>query len=180
MQANVNPQRIQGAGTDQFTDIGFDATYQYLANLAHIFELNATYIRENRNMNASMALGLAEKQNSNLDTVRIRTAYTFQQTYGLNLFYGQTSGTADNVIYFSTDSISGSRTGKPNNQAFTAELSYTPFGKTVSTLKSLANLRIAAQYVHYFQFNGGIRNYDGSGRNAVGNDTLFLSGWLAF
>ncbi len=63
MQANVNPQRIQGAGTDQFTDIGFDATYQYLANLAHIFELNATYIRENRNMNASMALGLAEKRN---------------------------------------------------------------------------------------------------------------------
>ena len=180
MQANVSPQRMQGAGTDQFTDIGFDATYQYLANLAHIFELNATYIRENRNMYASMALGLAEKQNSSLDTVRIRTAYTFQQTYGLNLFYGQTSGTADNIIYFSTDPISGSRTGKPNNQAFTAELSYTPFGKTVSTLKSLANLRLAAQYVHYFQFNGGIRNYDGSGRNAVGNDTLFLSGWLAF
>jgi len=180
MQANVNPQRIQGAGTDQFTDFGFDATYQYLANLAHIFELNATYIRENRNMNASMALGLAEKQNSSLDTVRIRTAYTFQQTYSLNLNYGQTSGTADNVIYFSTDPISGSRTGKPNNQAFTAELSYTPFGKTASTLSSLANLRLAAQYVHYFQFNGGIRNYDGLGRNAVGNDTLYLSAWLAF
>ncbi len=141
---------------------------------------NSGYIRENRNMNASMALGLAEKQHSSLDTVRIRTAYTFQQTYSLDLFYGQTSGTADNIIYFSTDPISGSRTGKPNNQAFTAELSYTPFGKTVSTLKSLANLRIAAQYVHYFQFNGGIRNYDGSGRNAVGNDTVFLSGWLAF
>ena len=180
MQANVNPQRIQGAGTDQFTDIGFDATYQYLANLAHIFELNATYIRENRNMNASMALGLAEKQNSSLDIVRIVTAYTFQQTYSLNLKYGQTSGTADNVIYFSTDPISGSRSGKPNNQAFTAELSYHPFGKTVSTLSSLANLRLAVQYVHYFQFNGGIRNYDGSGRNAVGNDTLFLSGQLAF
>ena len=75
---------------------------------------------------------------------------------------------------------SGSRSGKPNNQAFTAELSYHPFGKTVSTLSSLANLRLAVQYVHYFQFNGGIRNYDGSGRNAVGNDTLFLSGQLAF
>ena len=180
MRANVNPQRMQGAGTDQYTDFGFDATYQYLANPTHIFELNATYIRENRNMNASMALGLAEKQNSSLDTVRIRTAYTFQQTYSLNLNYGQTSGTADNVIYSFADPISGSRSGRPNNQAFTAELSYAPFGKTVSTLSSLANLRLAVQYVHYFQFNGGIRNYDGSGRNAASNDTLYLNSWLAF
>lgn len=26
----------------------------------------------------------------------------------------------------------------------------------------------------------GIRNYDGFGRNAVGNDTVYLNGWLAF
>jgi hypothetical protein len=180
MRANVNPQRMQGFGTDQYTDFGFDATYQYLANPTHIFELNATYIRENRDMNASVASVNAEKLKSSLDTVRIRTAYTFQQTYSLNLNYGQTSGTADNIIYFSTDPISGSRSGKPNNQAVTAELSYTPFGKSASTLSSLANLRLAAQYVHYFQFNGGIRNYDGLGRNAVGNDTLYLSAWLAF
>ncbi len=180
MRANVSPQRTLGSGTDQYTDFGFDTTYQYLANPMHIFEVNATYIRENRDMNASVALGLAEKQNSSLDTVRIRTAYTFQQNYSLNLNYGQTSGTADNLMYFSTDPISGSRSARPNNQAFIAELSFAPFGKSATTLSSLMNLRLAVQYVHYFQFNGGIRNYDGSGRNAVGNDTLYLSGWLAF
>jgi len=180
MQANVNPQRLQGAGTDKYTDFGFDATYQYLANLAHIFELNATYIRENRDMSASVALGFAGKQNSSLDTVRIRGAYTFRQTYSLNLSYGQTSGTADNVIYSFADPISGSRSGKPNNQAFIAELSYAPFVKSTSILSTFANLRVALQYVHYFQFNGGIRNYDGFGRNAAGNDTLYLNGWLAF
>ena len=31
-----------------------------------------------------------------------------------------------------------------------------------------------------FNSNGGIRNYDGFGRNAAGNDTLYLNGWLAF
>lgn len=31
MQANVNPQWIRGAGTDSYTDFGFDFTYQYLA-----------------------------------------------------------------------------------------------------------------------------------------------------
>jgi hypothetical protein len=180
MQANVNPQRLQGAGTDRYTDLGFDATYQYLANLAHIFELNGTYIRENRDLNASVALGFAEKQNGSLDTVRIRGAYTYQQTYGLTLAYGQTSGTADNVIYSFSDPISGSRSGKPNNQAFTAEVSYIPFGKPTSTYSTLTNLRLTLQYTHYFQFNGGIRNYDGFGRNAAGNDTLYLNGWLAF
>jgi hypothetical protein len=180
MQANVNPQRSQGAGTDRYSDFGFDATYQYLANLAHIFELNGTYIRENRDLNASVALGFAEKQNGSLDTVRIRGAYTYQQTYGLTLAYGQTLGTADNVIYSFSDPISGSRSGKPNNQAFTAEVSYIPFGKPTSTYSTLTNLRLTLQYTHYFQFNGGIRNYDGFGRNAAGNDTLYLNGWMAF
>lgn len=180
MQGNVNPQRMIGAGTDNYYDYGFDLTYQYLANPVHIYEFTTTYIRESRNMNASVALGLAEKQNSSLDTVRIRAGYTYQQTYGLNLFYGQTTGTADNVMYSFGDPISGNRTGSPNSQAFTAEVSYTPFGKSTSALATLANLRLAAQYVHNFKFNGSTNNYDGLGRNAVNNDALYLNGWLAF
>jgi hypothetical protein len=180
LQANVNPQRLQGAGTDSYYDYGFDTTYQYLGNLAHIFELNASYIREQRDMNASVALGFAEKKYSSLDTARIRVGYTYQQTYGLSLFYSQMTGTKDNIIFSSEEPISGSRTGKPNSQAFTAEISYTPFGKSASTLSTLANLRIAAQYTHYFQFNGGINNYDGFARQAIGNDTLYINGWLAF
>ena len=179
LQADVNPQRLQAAGTDQYTDFGFDATYQYLVNPRHIFELNATYIREHRNLNASVGLGFAEKRHGSLDMVRIRSGYTFLQTYAVSLNYAQSSGTADNVIY-SPDPISGSLSGKPNNQAFTVELSYTPFGKSTSILSTLANLRLAVQYIHYFQFNGGIRNYDGFSRNASGNDTVYLNSWLAF
>lgn len=180
MQANVNPQRLQGSGTDSYYDYGFDTTYQYLGNMSHIFELNATYLREQRDMNASVALGFAEKQFSSLDVARIRTGYTFQQTYGLNLFYTQTTGTKDQIIFSSDEPISGSRTGKPNSQSFTAELSYTPFGKSVSTLATLANLRLAVQYIHNFQFNGAHHNYDGFSRNAAGNDLVYLNGWLAF
>lgn len=180
MQANVYPQRQLGAGTDKIYDYGFDLTYQYLADPTHIYEFNVSYIREQRDMNASVILGLADKKSSNLDTVRIRAGYTYKQTYGLNLFYGQTTGTADSAVYSFGDPISGSRTGNPNSQAFTAEISYTPFGKSVSPLATLANLRLAAQYVHHFKFNGGVHNYDGLGRNAVNNDTLYLNAWLAF
>jgi hypothetical protein len=83
-------------------------------------------------------------------------------------------------MYSFGDPISGNRTGSPNSQAFTAEVSYTPFGKSTSTLATFANLRLAAQYVHNFKFNGSANNYDGLGRNAVNNDALYLNGWLAF
>ena len=179
MRANANPQRMVGQGTDQYTDFGFDLTYQYLANPTHIFELNATYVREHRDLNASVALGFAEKRHGSLDVVRVRSGYTFRQTYSLNLGYAQTSGTRDNVI-FSPDPVGGSLAGKPNSQAFMAEVSYIPFGKSTSVLSTLANLKLTVQYIHYFQFNGGFRNYDGFSRNAPGNDTVYLNGWLAF
>ncbi|PSJ16190.1 cytochrome C [Nitrosomonas supralitoralis] len=181
LHGDVNPQRITGAGTDRYDDFGFDLTYQYLANPIHIYEFTATYLRENRNMRASSALGLADKIKSNLDTVRLRAGYTFQQTYGLNLFYNQTTGTADTFIYGFGDPISGNRTGNPNSQAFTAEASYTPFGKSsASVMGTFVNLRLAVQYVHNFKFNGNVHNYDGFGRNAVNNDTLYFNAWMAF
>ena len=179
LRGNVNPQRMQGAGTDQYTDFGFDLTYQYLVNPTHIFELNATYIREHRDLNASVALGFAEQKHGSLDVTRIRGGYTFRQTYALSLAYAQTTGTRDAVIY-APDPVDGSLSGKPNSQAFTAEVSYTPFGKSTSVASTLANLRLAVQYVHYFQFNGGYHNYDGYFRGAPGNDTLYLNGWLSF
>jgi chromate transport protein ChrA len=40
------------------------------------------------------------------------------------------------------------------------------------------NTRLTAQYVVYSKFNGSSSNYDGSGRNASDNNTLFLLAWL--
>jgi len=34
--------------------------------------------------------------------------------------------------------------------------------------------------VIYNRFNGSQRNYDGAGRNASDNNTLYLQAWLAF
>ena len=41
-------------------------------------------------------------------------------------------------------------------------------------------LRIGAQYTAYTRFNGASSNYDGFGRNARDNNTLFLFAWMAF
>ena len=41
-------------------------------------------------------------------------------------------------------------------------------------------LRIGAQYTGYLRFNGASSNYDGFGRNASDNNSLFLYAWLAY
>ena len=43
-----------------------------------------------------------------------------------------------------------------------------------------ANLKLGIQHTIYTQFNGGGKNYDGFGRNAGDNNTLFLFAWMAF
>jgi hypothetical protein len=39
---------------------------------------------------------------------------------------------------------------------------------------------VGVQYVAYTLFNGGTRNYDGFGRNASDNNSLFVFLWIAF
>jgi hypothetical protein len=42
------------------------------------------------------------------------------------------------------------------------------------------NTRLGVQYTGYSNFNGGKTDYDGSGRDASGNNTLYAFAWLAF
>ncbi len=39
---------------------------------------------------------------------------------------------------------------------------------------------LALQYTLYTEFNGARRNYDGFGRNASDNNTLYAVFWIAF
>ena len=51
-----------------------------------------------------------------------------------------------------------------------AELDYLP----------IQNVRLMLQYTAYNKFNGASTNYDGNGRNASDNNTLFFNVWVAF
>jgi hypothetical protein len=53
-------------------------------------------------------------------------------------------------------------------------------GKKDSWLRPWMNLRLGIQYTGYTRFDGGTSNYDGTGRSASDNNTLFLFYWLAF
>jgi hypothetical protein len=101
------------------------------------------------------------------------------QTVGVTLGYFNTWGSRDTGLY-APEEISGSASGLPDSEGFIAEFDYIPFGKVNSLLAPWLNLRFALQYVGYTHFNGGDTNYDGFGRDASDNNTLYLNGWLIF
>ena len=59
------------------------------------------------------------------------------------------------------------------------QLEYVPFGKLNSPYRPWLNVRVGLQYIGYSKFNGANKNYDGFGRNASDNDTLFGFVWVA-
>ena len=89
------------------------------------------------------------------------------------------SGGRDLALYAPAP-LSGSLLGSPDTRGATLQLEYVPFGKIDSWMRPWVNVRIGLQYTVYARFNGGTVNYDGFGRSASGNDSLFLFAWLAF
>jgi hypothetical protein len=179
MYAPVFPGREQMAGHNYYTDVGVDLAYQSQYGPPHLVGVNATFLTEWQHLPASQALGNAAHSFDRLNTFRLNVSYTFQQTYNLTMGYFQTTGSTDAGLYQPAP-ISGSASGSPNSRGLITELDFIPFGKANSFLRPWLNVRLSLQYVAYFQFNGAHSNYDGFGRNASGNNTLYLLSWFAF
>lgn len=167
LRADILPGRQKGVGTDHYTDLGADITYQYLGSMAHVFEVKGTYIREYRNLDATQHAGGAAKTDLMLNTLRLNGSYTYDQTYTANLGYFQITGTRDPLLYADNAAF------RPDSQGFIAEFDYVPFGKNAMPTDPWLNLRLAVQYV-------GFTKFDGSTKFTGQNNTLFLNGWLAF
>ena len=88
---------------------------------------------------------------------------------GGTIGYFSTTGDKDNLLY-APDPLGGNRTGKPNSNGVIFEADYLPWKEG----------KISLQYTMYNKFNGAHSNYDGFGRNASDNNTLFLLVWLMF
>jgi hypothetical protein len=136
-------------------------------------------VHENENLQGLFNTGGSSQTSSALNQLRMNTTYFYQNTYGITLGWQYTWGKA-NPLLFPPAPITGSRTGKPNSNAFIVEADWIPFGKDDSWARPFVNLKIGLQYVAYTMFNGATRNYDGFGRNASDNNTVFLYAWMAF
>ncbi|MFZ4408653.1 MAG: hypothetical protein ACOYOH_15020 [Paracraurococcus sp.] len=166
--------------TDRFLDYGVDASFQWLGDRTHIVTAYGRAMREEQVLNGSFAGGASDNPKNHLTQIRGNLSYWYQQTYGLTVGGFANRGSLDALAYGSGDAITGSATGQPNTNGWLAEVAWTPFGKRDSWGGSFANLKLGLQYVGYNRFNGGGRNYDGYGRNAADNNTLYAFLWLAF
>ena len=168
MTADIFPGRDHSVGaTDRFTDIAFDATYQYMANPKHIWEAKTTYIYEDQKLSYTHA-GSGINGKTYLNTFKFNTSYTFDQTYGITFGYNNLRGSNDAVAY--SDGYIGNR---PNSEFYTAELVYVPFGKSASYMAPWLNLRTSLQYIGYSQLNG-------AREQSTANNTFMINGMLAF
>src|SRR5208282_393867 len=100
--------------------------------------------------------------------------------YGATASWDNLTGNADKLLYQQGTAIFGSANGKPNSNAYILEADWVPFGKADSWATPFANLKLGVQYTIYTEFNGGTADYDGFGRNAGDNNTLYLFLWTVF
>jgi len=170
MSADVsNPGRDMAYGSNHYTDVAVDATYQYMANPKHIFEAKTSYIYEDQNLSAARAAASDPSTGRTyLSTYNLNLAYTYDQTYGLTFAYKKINGSHSPLL---EEGVIIDQT-RPNSQFYTAELVYVPFGKS-NSYYYLMNLRTSLQYIGYSQANG-------TNTDAQFNNTFMINGWLAF
>jgi hypothetical protein len=148
-------------------DIALDSTYQYIFDATKVtsdmISAHATFIHEDSTIDSG-ATSLFDSLHHSLNTFRADVSYSFAATVTPSVQYFTTSGTSD-PLFWSTPN------GSPNSSGMIFEVAYVPWGKPDSPFPNV-NVRLAAQYVTYFTF-------DGMAANAHNNDNLYLSLWTA-
>jgi hypothetical protein len=176
MFAQLFPADSVSGGTDKFTDVAFDV--QYERPLRNDFvSAHLTYIYENQNLGATGALGGAANKNDKLHTFRLDGIYHWRSRVSVALGYFLIHGSSDSLLYSAPTvtagvpaPVDGSLNGSPNSDGLRFDVGYYPW----------QNIRLSAQYTVFTEFNGRANNYNGTGRNASGNDTLYVLLWLMY
>jgi hypothetical protein len=175
LDARVQPDPTQSA-KDHYTDYGFDATYQYAGLGKHVFAANASLIDEQQNLAATLA-GSPDPVNNNLQFVSVDLSYAYDHTWVATISDFSTTGSTNATLY-QPGSLTGFANGSPDSDGYRLQLEFVPFGKLDSPHRPWMNLRLGLQYTGYTEFNGASTNYDGAGRNASDNNTLFGFFWV--
>lgn len=165
-----SPAALNGL-VNEFRDVAEDIQYQYLG-AEHIFTLNGTRIHEVMNLDAAFASESSINPNDDLTTLRFTATYYWRRKLGASLGHFATTGSMDTNLYSAgaAPGVVTSANGVPDTSGWIAELNYLPW----------LNTKVSVQFTRYDKFNGASTNYDGFGRNASDNNTMYLLLWCAF
>ena len=178
--------------THRFRDLGLDAQYQYLLD-PHAVTAQLAYMRSRHRYPASLANQSAPFVGPNGETLantnesdttkvlRAKLTYVYQAKYGGSVGFFNLSGTTNTanqtagfdpatLALISDDPVGASLNGNPATRGWTLEAFWTP----------VQYLRLGAQYTLYGRYNGAANDYNGFGRDARDNNSLFIYAWFAF
>ena len=162
MHMQSTPGAVVGL-EDEYTDWAMDFQLDRTLFRKDVLSLRGTYIRENSTLAATYAAMGAQVSNHHLDTVFTNAEYHFGNRLSGTVGWFDTGGTVDPLLY-AQSAVTGSANGNPRGVGYITNFSYWP----------MQNLQLGVQYTGYTRFNGAAINYDGAGRNASGNNTVYL------
>jgi hypothetical protein len=174
--AEVFPEDTPSGPTDKYTDAAVDAQYERPIG-KDFLSAHLNYIYQYENLGATHAMGGSSNDNNHLNTVRLDAIYHWRSQLAFYLQWFLINGSTDPLFYApptvspgSPPPVTGSASGSPNSDGFKFEIAYYPW----------QNVRFSAMYTVYTQFNGAANDYNGTGRSAAANDTLYLLAWLNY
>jgi len=154
--------------TDWGVDFQDDLTVPQLRS--NVLSFRGTFIHQNSSLHATSGINsISPVLRPHLNTVRANAEYHFGDRVSATFGWFNTSGTTVPVV-FAPGPITGSANGDPHSTGYIGNLSWWP----------VQNISLTFQYTGYLRFNGGTTNYDGSGRNAEQNSTLYLLARFVF
>jgi len=167
LSTRLFPEGVVGA-SDQFVDAAADAQYEVpLAGGA--FAAHASWIHETQNLDATYTTGGAANPANTVRSLNLNATWTSKPRVDLSAGMLAITGDQDSVLYAPAP-VTGSRTGSPESTGFLGEVAWRPW----------LNTRFAVRYMIWSRFNGAGSDYDGFGRSAGDNNTLYVYCWLAF
>ena len=170
MHVKSSPGAVTGL-EDGYTDYAFD--FQYDRTIPQfggdVVSFRGTYIRENSSLVATFNGGGASFSQHHLNTLQANAEYHFGHKLAGTIGYFNVDGTPDPLL-FPEEAVSGSANGDPRSNGYIANVSWWP----------VQNIGLTFQYTGYTRFNGSRLNYDGSGRDASSNNTIFLVARFVF
>ena len=170
MHMKSSPGAITGledSYTDWAADFQYDRTLPSLKN--DVLSFRGSYIRENSSLDASFIEGAAGFVSHHLNTAQANVEYHFGTRVAATAALFDVTGTADPVLFASAP-VSGNFNGSPQSNGYVFSLAWWP----------QQNVDLMFQYTGYLRFNGAGTNYDAAGRNANGNNSVYLLARFVF
>jgi len=170
MHMKSTPGAITGL-EDGYTDWAADFQYDRIIPQfrGDVLSIRGTYIRENSSLVATASSLLDPLIQHHLNTAQADAEYHFGDKYSATIGYFSVTGTPDPLL-FPEATLTGNANGDPRSNGIIANVSWWP----------VQNIGLTFQYTGYTRFNGAGTNYDGAGRNAGSNNTLYLLARFVF